>query len=236
MIALTISPLILGLTISLSWFIAATATVVGSLTSFIVSRTLLSSYVHRLVASDSSFTALSSVLKHDGLPLLTMIRLCPLPYSLSNGFLSTIATVKPFYFALATTIASPKLAIHVFIGWRLAAIAKSPDKKDPVAKAVNYTSIAAGIILGVLVGWWIWRRTIARSRQLEAEERRGLASRPRPSLSHPDEFADDLSDDNGAGPDDGIDFLETDRRIGENEGEYEDEEGGIGLDRQPAKR
>lgn len=62
------------------WPIVASATVVGSTCSFIVSRTLLSNFVNRLTANDRRFEALSLVLKHDGLSLLVAIRLCPLPY------------------------------------------------------------------------------------------------------------------------------------------------------------
>lgn len=141
-----------------SWFVVASATVVGSLCSFIVSRTLLSDFVYRLVANDSRFVALSSVLKHDGLKLLIMIRLCPLPYSLSNGAMSTVPTVKPLTFALATAIATPKLMIHVFVGTRLTAIADSGEKMDATTKAINWASIVGGMTLGALTGWLIYRR------------------------------------------------------------------------------
>lgn len=62
------------------WPIVASATIIGSTCSFILSRTLLSNFVNRLTANDRRFEALSLVLKHDGLSLLVAIRLCPLPY------------------------------------------------------------------------------------------------------------------------------------------------------------
>ena len=101
-----------------SWPIVASATIVGSTCSFIVSRTLLSDFVNRLVANDKRYEALSLVLKHDGLKLLVMIRLCPLPYSISNGAISTFPTVQPLMFAAATAAATPKLLIAIFIGCR----------------------------------------------------------------------------------------------------------------------
>jgi uncharacterized membrane protein YdjX (TVP38/TMEM64 family) len=140
------------------WFIAATATVVGSTCSFIVSRTILSNFVNRLVANDKRFAALSLVLKHDGLKLLCMIRLCPLPYSISNGAISTFPTVQPQMYALATAIVTPKLMIHIFIGSRLAAIAKSGEKMDASTKAINWASIIGGGIIGAVTGWLIYRR------------------------------------------------------------------------------
>jgi golgi apparatus membrane protein TVP38 len=64
------------------WFIVSSATIAGSLASFIASRTVLSNYVHKLVGKDKRFEALALTLKHDGLKILCMIRVCPLPYSL----------------------------------------------------------------------------------------------------------------------------------------------------------
>ncbi len=148
----------------------STATVAGSLASFIASRTVLSNYVHKLVGKDKRFEALALTLKHDGLKILCMIRVCPLPYSLSNAAMSTFPTVHPLSFALATAIASPKLLIHVFIGSRLALIAKNGGKKDAGTKAINYASIIIGSLIGAGVGWFIYQKTMARARQLEEEE------------------------------------------------------------------
>jgi len=128
----------------------ASATLVGSTCSFVVSRTLLSNFVRGLTANDRRFEALSLVLKYDGLKLLVAIRLCPLPYSISNGAISTFPTVSPLMFALATAAATPKLLIAIFIGSRLAAIARSGDKMDTGTKVVNWASIILGVLLGAV--------------------------------------------------------------------------------------
>ncbi|GAB7354750.1 hypothetical protein MBLNU459_g5158t1 [Dothideomycetes sp. NU459] len=153
------------------WLIVASATVLGSTASFIVSRTILRSYVERMTGNDKRFAALSSTLKHDGIKILVMIRLCPLPYSFSNGAVSTIPTVQWPQFMLASAIASPKLLLHVFIGSRLGAIAESGDKMDAKTKAVSYVSILIGMCAGVATGWFMYTKTKARARELEAEER-----------------------------------------------------------------
>ena len=164
------------------------------------------------MASDSRFAALSLVLKYDGLKLLIMIRLCPLPYSLSNGALSTISTINAATFALATAIASPKLMIHVFIGSRLAAIARSGEKMDRSTKAINYASIVGGLIFGVVTGFLIYRRTLARSRELEAEENNTHKTRRGSRLPTASSFSDDpaLIEEGGERPgNDVIDFLDA---------------------------
>ncbi|KAK0119053.1 Tlg2-vesicle protein [Cadophora gregata f. sp. sojae] len=151
------------------WFIVASATVAGSTAAFLASRTVLSKYVNKLVGQDKRFEALALTLKHDGIKILCMIRLCPLPYSLSNAAISTFPTVHPLSFALATAITSPKLLIHVFIGSRLASIAENGGKMDGKTKAINYASIAFGAILGATVGFIIYQRTMARAKELEIE-------------------------------------------------------------------
>ena len=152
------------------WFIIASANILGSCLSFIVSRTLLKGFVGRLTEKNKQFSALSLVLKHDGLKLLVMIRLCPLPYSLSNGAISTIPTVTWQNFTLATAIASPKLLLHIFVGSRLGDLAENGDKIDTKTKIVSYVSIVIGMVAGILTGYWVYNRTQARARQLGAEE------------------------------------------------------------------
>ncbi|KAF2970911.1 hypothetical protein GQX73_g2700 [Xylaria multiplex] len=151
------------------WFIVAGATVLGSTASFIASRTVLSSYVQRLVGEDRRFVALGQVLRHDGLLVLTAIRFCPLPFSLSNGFLATIPSISPGSFALATTLSTPKLLIHVFIGDRLAQLAESDDM--PLGtRIINYLSILFGLVIGIAVGWFVYQRTMRRAKELALEE------------------------------------------------------------------
>jgi uncharacterized membrane protein YdjX (TVP38/TMEM64 family) len=156
------------------WIISATASVAGSTASFLLSRTILKPMVHRLVANDTRFAALSLTLKHDGLKLLVMYRLCPLPYSISNGAVATFPTVHWASYALATAIVSPKLMLHIFIGSQLEKIAESGGKMDPGTKALSYISIVIGLVAGITTGWLIYRKTKARAAQLEAEERAGI--------------------------------------------------------------
>ena len=229
------------------WPIVASATIVGSTCSFIVSRTLLKEFVDRLVVGDQRFEALSLVLKHDGLKLLLMIRLCPLPYSLSNGAISTFPTVQPLMFALATAAATPKLFIAVFVGSRLAVIAKSGEKMDAGTKAINWISIIFGVLLGIATGWLIYTRTLARSRQLETEGRMGA----RHTATQPTDFSDDPEEQTATAmliQDDQIDFLDqaTDSGYQDELADDEDnvfryadgdeEEGAIGLDKEPIQR
>ncbi|KAG0133166.1 hypothetical protein HOY82DRAFT_269156 [Tuber indicum] len=154
------------------WFIIASATVIGATCAFIVCRYYIQDFAKRMVATDKRFAALSLTLKHDGIKLLCMIRLCPLPYSISNGAMSTFPTVSPLSFMVATAVATPKLLIHIFVGAKLAELAEEEGKKmDLKTKALNYGSIVGGVFLGIITGWLIYKRTMFRAKQLEADER-----------------------------------------------------------------
>lgn len=50
--------------------------------------------------------------------------------------------------------------IHIFIGTRLAAIAKSGEKMDTTTKAINWGSVIGGMIIGALTGFFIYRRLV----------------------------------------------------------------------------
>lgn len=231
------------------WVVYASATIAGSFCSFIVSRTVLRKYVERMVANDKRFAALTLTLKEDGLKLLCMIRLCPLPYSLSNGAMSTFPTVQPSQYALATAIVTPKLLIHVFIGSRLAAIAKGGEMTAGT-KILNWASIIFFGLLGACVGWFIYRKTMQRARELEAEEQDRVRDTSRRTGAPPPEFADDpeaqIAAETLAQDDDDVAYFDDvpspqpyrdgrtddDDIFGKGDGDDDDAFGGVGNNRQ----
>lgn len=183
------------------WLIAASGTIIGSTITFLICQTLLRNFATRLAARDKRFAALSSTLQHDGLKLLCMVRLCPLPYSFSNAAVATFPTVRWPGFMFATSVAAPKLFIHVFIGSRLAVIAESGGEMDFSTKCLNYLGIAVGAAIGIITGYVIYKRTQSRAAELEAEEaEHGLAGlsgsgRNDGDRTHSRENSGDLDDD-----------------------------------------
>lgn len=120
-----------------------------------------------------------------------MIRLCPLPYSLSNGAMATFPTVHPVMYALATAIVTPKSFVHVFIGSRLGVIARTGEKMSTAARVINWISIVIGLLIGAFTGWYIYQKTMARAKQLEAEERANVRDSVQQSGAPPPEFTDE---------------------------------------------
>lgn len=86
------------------WPIAAAACTLGSLGAFVASRTVLGTFVERMVGKDPRFVALAQVMRREGILYLTAIRFCPLPFSLSNGFLATIPSITPLAFTISTAL------------------------------------------------------------------------------------------------------------------------------------
>ena len=162
-----------------------------------------------------------------------MVRLCPLPYSLSNGAIATIPTVHWFRFMLATAVAAPKLFIHIFIGSRIATIAEEGGEMSGKDKALNYFGIALGAVIGIVTGVVIYRQTKRRAEELEAQEEHAAGTRRRSftsgrSFADPTGYADDpeaaiASDNMGRGM--GADAISL-----QEDGEYRDDESDTGFE------
>lgn len=118
---------------------------------------MLSGLVHRLLEHDKRFAALALTLKHDGLKLLCMIRLCPLPYSLCNGAMSTFPTVKPLHYAIATAAIAPKMMVAAFIGSRIRSLSEG-EEKSAGTKALDVFGILISAAVAVFTGWYIYQR------------------------------------------------------------------------------
>ncbi|KAL6895524.1 hypothetical protein HDV57DRAFT_12933 [Trichoderma longibrachiatum] len=212
----------------MGWPIAAAACVVGSLAAFLACRTVLSGHVHRLIGTDHRFVALGQVLRKDGLLYLTGIRFCPLPFSLSNGFLATIPSISPLTFVISTALSTPKLLIHIFIGSRLAIIAEQGDSMSLRDKVVNYTGMIVGGAIGAAAGIIIYRRTMARAEELAREEAVIIAAEEGAVAAYED-TDDTLMDPEDAANvmgDDDVSLWDTQGDDGW--GEYNDEDEGEG--------
>jgi uncharacterized membrane protein YdjX (TVP38/TMEM64 family) len=183
------------------WPIVAIACTLGSLAAFYASRTVLSKSIDRMVGKDPRFVALGQVLKQDGILYLTGIRFCPLPFSLSNGFLATIPSITPMSFAISTALSTPKLLVHIFIGSRLAVLAENGDEMSFGDRMINYLSMAVSGAVGLTVGWIVYKRTMARAAELarETSAEEGYSHRSyidaEDTLMDPEDAAALMSDD-----------------------------------------
>lgn len=147
------------------WLYLAPYTIFGSLLSFLACRYLFRDYALRLARSNDKFAALTQTMSEsDGFTLLWMIRLCPLPYSFSNGALATIPGVSAANFALATAITSPKLFMHIFVGDR---IARLGTEKDFASRMVDILSVIIAVGIGSFTAYTIYSKTMLRVERAE---------------------------------------------------------------------
>lgn len=89
----------------------------------------------------------------------------------------------------ATTIVSPKLLLHVFVGSKLGELAEKGKQMDAHTKMVSYISIVIGMVAGAATGWIIYRQTKKRAAELEEQERENAQRSSREGLRA--EYADD---------------------------------------------
>lgn len=143
------------------WFLAATALTFGSFASFLVYRNFLQSYAQRFVDNNEKFKALAEVLRQDAsLMLLILIRLCPLPYSLSNGALASIPELSPLTYFMASVITSPKLFFHLFVGYQMKDL--SDDSHSGLRKALDVVSVAIAGVAALAVSYIIYYKVQAK--------------------------------------------------------------------------
>lgn len=179
------------------WLIAVLGSLVGAATTFFIYRHFLSGYAKRMSAQNQTFMALTKALEGaEGLTLLTMMRFCPFPFSLSNAALSTIPSVTFPRFTFATAIGTLRLTVHAFVGSRLAHLAQDGDTKSLI---VNWIGIIVGLTFGISTGYIVYKRTrlIANTLNQEHEQENG-----RHGSRHGDEedasWSDDANDEANA--------------------------------------
>lgn len=147
------------------WFIIAFGSIVGSMASFLLFKFTLRKKAESLVRSNQKLYAFSSVLQdNNSFWLLTLIRVCPFPYSLTNGALAAIPGVTLLNFFLGSLISSPKLVMYLFVGQKLKDIGRTTDTWTRVTDVLSIV-----LTMGVLTftGWLLFTRTSNRLREIE---------------------------------------------------------------------
>ncbi|CCF59438.1 hypothetical protein KAFR_0H00290 [Kazachstania africana CBS 2517] len=143
----TSTGLLYGVTFK-GWIILSISSVCGSIASFALFQNLLHKRAEQLVHINQRFEALASILQENNSYLiLALIRLCPFPYSLTNGALAGIHGISVRNFSLANLITTPKLFVYLFIGSRIKNLAET---ESTGSRMFDLISIAVAVaILGI---------------------------------------------------------------------------------------
>lgn len=147
------------------WFILAFSSVTGSIASFALFQNLLKSRAEKLVHMNKRFEAFSSILQENSSYwILALLRLCPFPYSLTNGAIAGVYGISLKNFALANLITTPKMFIYLFIGSRIKSLGET---KSTGAKLFDIFSILITFLVLTLTAWLLYFKTQKRYHELK---------------------------------------------------------------------
>lgn len=151
-----------------AWLLLSFSTVVGSVVSFAVFKTVLHSQAERMIRWNTKLEAISSVLQdHNSYWILAMIRLCPFPYSFTNGGLAAIYGVSIRNFAIANVITTPKLLLYLFVGSRLR---KMGETESSSSRLLNLFSIFLAVIFAMITTWTLYSRVKKRYHEIRRDQ------------------------------------------------------------------
>ncbi|GLB33709.1 putative SNARE associated Golgi protein [Lyophyllum shimeji] len=152
------------------FWITSSASVVGAALVFVVLRFSFSKRLRQWSERNEKWQALEAVVEAKGLPLIILIRISPFPpWVYSNSLFASIRAVKLWQFVTATFFIFPKLALHVFIGSRIAALSDGDQRghMDTQTKVINGLLIVGGIVVAVFTSWMVYNMVQKHIRHLE---------------------------------------------------------------------
>ncbi|KLT40307.1 hypothetical protein CC85DRAFT_278031 [Cutaneotrichosporon oleaginosum] len=152
-------------------FLGSVASLMGAALAWFSVRHFFLDWMRKFGASkNKQWEAFGCVMRDKGLPLVVMIRWCPLPWAIGNGLFASIDGVEFHHYMIANLAFIPRLAIPVFIGSRLNSMSDGKDvKPDPLRFWLNLSSIALSLVVSVGTGTLIYRLTLRQMRRMEHE-------------------------------------------------------------------
>ncbi|KZV10029.1 TVP38 [Saccharomyces cerevisiae] len=151
------------------WVTLALGSVTGSIASFVVFKTILHSRAEKLVHLNRRFEALASILQeNNSYWFLALLRLCPFPYSLTNGAIAGVYGISVRNFSIANIITTPKLFIYLFIGSRVKSLAES---ESTGSRVFDLVSIIITLLILSLTAWLLYFKTKKRYLELQNRDR-----------------------------------------------------------------
>ena len=160
----TVTGLIYGVSMH-GWIILAIGAVSGSIASFTLFKTILHSKAERLIHMDRKFEALASILQeNNNFWIIALLRLCPFPYSLTNGAIAAVYQISIKNFAIANVITTPKLVIYLFVGSRIKSIGETDSSSS---KLFDILSILLTLVVVTITAWVLYFKTKERYLQLQ---------------------------------------------------------------------
>ena len=143
--------ILFGMVGGLSGVIAGST--LGAAAGFLTSRYLARERFAKLLEKHRKFASIDKAIRHEGWKIVGLLRMCPLPFGLSN-YAYGLTSVSFTHYLVATMIGMlPGEAVFVYLGAAGKQMLNSSESvhSSPAAKALFYLGLAAAILLIVVL-------------------------------------------------------------------------------------
>lgn len=141
----------------------------GALIPFILIRKLHArSFIKPASKRKKIYSVISGAIHEGGFKIILLIRLCPVPWQLTSLILSVNEHISFNIYCITACVGSLKLIWAVWLGSQLASL-NNPDL-PPEIHQYALISLAIGLTLLAVVGAWMYRLTMQKIRDKQADQ------------------------------------------------------------------
>lgn len=150
------------------FLVLSISTIIGSCCSFLVFQKLLIEKSKILIEQNSNFKLINIVLTdghsyYEKIFIIFLVRLCPTPYSFTNGALASLPDLSIAVFFLANVLVTPKFLLILYLGQKLRDYDRDNSGSE---KFADLMSAAVPAIAFSLITYVIYQRVMERLREI----------------------------------------------------------------------
>lgn len=128
------------------------ASFIGSLLVYMISRTILQNQLHKRIRKNKYLGKMESVMEKEGIRFLFMIRFIPVHASFVNAFFG-ISGIKPRKFLISCLFLLPELILHVYTGYCAVSIGTMQFRDLELPDIARIVSLVIAIGAIIYLGW-----------------------------------------------------------------------------------
>lgn len=118
--------------------------------------------------NQQKFHAMQLAIQQEGFKMVVLLRICPIPWQLTNLFLSLCETVDFKLYVITAFIGSFRFNLDVWVGSQLATLS-NPNLPDELHQA-TMIALVVGLIILVTSGFWLYRTTMKKIKEIESNQ------------------------------------------------------------------
>lgn len=109
------------------------------------------------------YQAMQDAITQGGFKMILLIRICPLPWQLTNLILSLVPTVTWKSYIISALISCFKFNLDIWVGSQLANLS-DPDL-PPETHRITLVYMSFGVVILILSGLWIYKLTMLKIKE-----------------------------------------------------------------------